>query len=130
MQQKALSILLISLSLSDTLKSQPLKGEITDSTTVPVIYGRYESEYTFDVCTNPTLWQTVSKELNASFVTTDQKYFRTEVPEIEKSFSWEATGWKGERLNAQVLVWSADTLDQVRVDVSNLKKKNRANDQY
>src|SRR5688572_26150879 len=123
MQLKACSILVISLLLSDTAISQPLKGEITDSTIVPVIYGRYESEYTFDVCTNPTLWQTVNKELNASFITTDKKYFRTEVPEIEKSITWEATGWKGERLNAQILVWSADTLNQVRVEVSNLKNK-------
>ena len=37
---------------------------------------------------------------------------------------WEATGWKGERLNTQVIVWSPDTLQQVRFRVSDLKNKN------
>ena len=104
-----------------TASTQPYKGEIKDSTKVPVSYPHYESEYTFDVCTNPSLWQSQTRELNASFVTTDKKYFRTEVPEIEKSVTWEVTGWKGERVNAQILVWSVDTLNQVRVEVSDLK---------
>src|SRR6478752_2685776 len=118
---KIFSLITIGLCLTNTASTQPYKGEIPDSTKVPITNGHYESEYTFDVCTNPSLWQTQNKELNASFVTTDKKYFRTEVPEIEKSFTWEANGWKGERLNAQILVWSVDTLNQVQVEVSNLK---------
>ena len=36
------------------------------------------------------------------------------------STAWEGTGWKGERLNAIILVWSRDPLEQVRLEPSDL----------
>src|SRR2546427_12067899 len=39
---------------------------------------------------------------------------------------WEATGWKGERLNAELVVWSPDTVTQIRVAVSDLVNANGA----
>jgi hypothetical protein len=42
------------------------------------------------------------------------------VPEVRDSESWEGTGWRGERLNALVLVWSRDPLEQVRVTMTDL----------
>ena len=38
--------------------------------------------------------------------------------------AWDATGWRGERLNAVVLVWSPDALEQVRVEVTDLADAN------
>ncbi|PYR87395.1 MAG: hypothetical protein DMF84_31850 [Acidobacteria bacterium] len=56
-----------------------------------------------------------------SFASTDQAYFRSEVPDLpQPSEVWTATGWKGERLNTELVVWSADTVSQIRVAVSNL----------
>ena len=34
------------------------------------------------------------------------------------STGWEGTGWRGERLNAVILVWSRDPLEQVRLETS------------
>ena len=52
--------------------------------------------------------------MHVSFASTDELYFRSEVPELKnETVSWKGTGWKGERLNAVVLVWSPDTLQQV-----------------
>ena len=34
--------------------------------------------------------------------------------------AWKATGWKGERLNAIVLIWSPDALQQVRLEPTDL----------
>ena len=47
---------------------------------------------------------------------------RCEVPSLNQGNGiWEATGWKGERLNAQLLLWSPDTIEQIRFQVSDLK---------
>jgi hypothetical protein len=60
--------------------------------------------------------------LHVSFATTDELFFRSEVPELQKeALTWEGKGWKGERLNIQILVWSPDTLSQVRVTLHDLK---------
>ncbi len=61
------------------------------------------------------------KGLNVSFASTDELYLRCEIPKLQSVVTtWEDTGWKGERLNAQILVWSHDTLEQVRFKVNNL----------
>src|SRR5579871_2597707 len=74
----------------------------------------YLPEYTFDSSMDATRWQQVGHGLQVSFASTDRHYFRTEVPEVPASLVWRATGWKGERLNTMILVWSPDTLQQVR----------------
>ena len=82
----------------------------------------YEPEYTLDRSENPAAWTKEKRGLHISFASTDRLYFRTEVPDLQnEDLSWTATGWKGERLNAQILVWSADTLDQVRFVVNDLR---------
>ena len=48
-------------------------------------------------------------------------YFRSEVPAVGTgATAWKATGWKGERLNAIVLIWSPDALQQVRLEPTDL----------
>ena len=84
----------------------------------------YQEEYTFDTTVDVQKWNTLSNGLNVSFGTTDQLYFRSEVPGVNGNKSLEQTAWKGERLNAQVLVYSKDTIDQVRFVLSDLKGTN------
>src|SRR5206468_11984808 len=83
----------------------------------------FQPEYTFDSPSDPQKWSVQSKGLNVSFATTDQAYFRSEVPDLpQQSQSWEASGWKGERLNAEVVVWAPDSDNQIRIhgrDVDN-----------
>jgi glycosyl hydrolase family 123 len=62
--------------------------------------------------------------LNVGFGSAEKLYFRTEVPEIKAGSAWQVTGWKGERLNTQIIVWSIDTLQQVRFIINDLKSKN------
>lgn len=101
--------------------AQTFKGQIQFSK-IPVPAPHYQQEYTFDTTLNTVAWTKQQKGLHVSFATTDELYFRTEVPELLKeSATWEQTGWKGERLNTQILVWSPDTLNQVRVTVGDLK---------
>jgi glycosyl hydrolase family 123 len=74
----------------------------------------YLPEYTFDYTTDPARWQNEKHGLHVSFAPSDRHYFRTEVPDVTEAATWHAAGWKGERLNALILVWSPDTLEQVR----------------
>lgn len=95
------------------------KGQM-DAARLPVLSPHYQPEYTFDEPTAPAAWKALRGGLHAAFGSTEQAYFRTEVPSQNITATWEATGWKNERLNAQLLVWSPDSLRQVRFTVSNL----------
>src|SRR5215217_1120000 len=102
---------------------QPYKGMLEFSK-LPVPPPHYLQEYTFDTTLNAEAWNIQKKGLHVSFASTDELYFRSEVPELEKeATTWQETGWKGERLNTQILVWSPDTLNQVRFSITDLKNE-------
>ena len=94
-----------------------------DSSLIPRPYLHYQKEYDFDKSSDPAKWLE-QKNLHVSFASTDDAYFRTEVTGIKETKSWTATGWKGERLNTMILIWSADTIDQLRVSLNDLKTAN------
>jgi hypothetical protein len=92
-----------------------------DEQKLPVLGGHYVSEFTFDSSTNIEAW-TGQEGLHVAFGTTDELYFRKEVPQdANLSVTCKYTAWKGERVNAQLLVWSADNLEQVRVQAHDLR---------
>ncbi len=116
-----LCFLLSSICLS--IFGQSHLGQIR-TTGVPIPPQHYQTEYTFDSTINQAAWLSQKPGLHAAFGSTDELYFRTEVPALKnESQSLEVTGWKGERLNAQILLWSPDTLEQVRVVVYDLKNE-------
>jgi hypothetical protein len=80
----------------------------------------YLPEYTFDSTTDAASWLNEKHVPQVSFASTDRHYFRTEVPDVKETTTWQAAGWKGERLNTLILVWSPDTLEQVRFVVHDL----------
>ncbi|HYU36720.1 MAG TPA: hypothetical protein VEL29_02220, partial [Gemmatimonadales bacterium] len=92
-----------------------------DPAKAPVPQQHFQPEYTFDAPGDPQRWSQQPHGLNVSFASTDQAYFRSEVPDLpQPSEVWTATGWKGERLNTELVVWSPDTVSQIRVAVSDL----------
>ena len=118
--KKALLIVCL-LNLIITLAyGQVYKGQV-DFSKIPVPGPHYQEEYTFDTTLNLAAWKAQKKGLNISFVSTDELYFRTEVPELNtEALSWSETGWKGERLNTQILVWSPDTINQLHFKLNDL----------
>jgi hypothetical protein len=95
-------------------------GQIQPSR-VPIPSQHYLDEYTFDAPSDPGRWKKEKAGLNVSFASTDESFLRSEVPSLpSQTLSWEDTGWRGERLNAQLLVWSPDTLEQVRITLNDL----------
>ena len=105
-----------------SLAQQDQLGYI-DSALIPKPNFHYQQEYTFDKSTAPSKWKD-QKDLHVSFASTDEAYFRTEVPVITQSQNWTAAGWKGERLNTMLLIWSADTVNQVRIVFNDLRSAN------
>lgn len=100
------------------VRSQIQKGEV-DVDHLPLSKDHYLPEYGFDR-TDSALWLAATAGLHVSFATSDRHYFRTEPPDVKESSDWHETGWKGERLNAMMLVWSSDTLSQIRFSFHDL----------
>lgn len=118
MMRKVVLIVLAQLLFTGVVFSQVYQGQI-DSSLMPRLSAHYRAEYTFDKPTKPEAWKTQSG-LHVSFGSEDALYFRAEVPAVETENSWSASGWRGERLNTQVLVWSSDTISQVRFKAGDL----------
>ena len=106
-------------AVSASVFSQSRKGVI-DSVLLPRIGPHYQEEYDFDSSTNQQAWIAQPRGLQVSFGSTDELYFRKEVPLTSKVVESQLVGWKGERLNMQVLVWSPDSLTQVRLQIHDL----------
>ena len=99
-----------------------LKRAEVDLTKVPALQPHYQPEYTFDTNTDTAGWAKQKPGLHVAFGSTDELYMRCEVPALKQETEvWQATGWRGERLNAQMLVWSPETQEQVRLHPTDLK---------
>lgn len=86
------------------------RGQI-DISKIPLPVPHYQSEYTYDMTTDTLAWIAQKPGLNAAFGSTDELYLRCEVPQLQDEGQIrEETGWRGERINAQILVWSSDTI--------------------
>ncbi len=67
-------------------------------------------------------WEKVAGPV-VSWGSIDMKYSREEVPETKVSRSLAIKGWRGERVNAQALIWTPYALDSLRFEISDLKYK-------
>lgn len=103
-----LSSLLLSAGLSLSLVS-------CDSGTVRKISS-------FDELPDPTAdtlsdWSEVPRGLHASFVSTDAVFRRSVAPDAAPATSARLEGWRGERVSAQLLLWTASGAEGVEVEV-------------
>jgi hypothetical protein len=121
MRRGLLFFLIGQLTLSSVF-AQGYKGRI-DSSLLPGLSPHYLEEFTFDKPTDPAAWNS-QQGPHVSIGSADELYFRCEVPLTKESGSWAGCGWKGQRVNMQLVVWSADTLEQVRLEISHLRNSN------
>ena len=66
-------------------------------------------------------WDQAGTKLNASWVSSDFGFSRSEVPAVEAVECCNLTAWKGERVSAQILLWSGDAKDGVECQISDFK---------
>lgn len=60
-------------------------------------------------------WSPV-KGLNAAFGSTDQRYAKSAIPTLSPSTSWKGSGWRGETLSAQLVLWSGEPVRQIEFE--------------
>ncbi len=71
-------------------------------------------------------WSAVKSGLHSSFVSIDKRYPKSVAPQISLDKEQSLTGWKGERVSAQVLIWSAQSQKDLKVEVSDFKGQNHS----
>jgi hypothetical protein len=99
--------------------AQTSKGRL-EATVLNVPAPHYLEEFTFDKPVDGAKWNAVKKGLSVSWGSTDAMYFRAEVPIAKEQTVLNEAVWKGERMNAVIVTWSPDTINQVRVSISDL----------
>ena len=73
-----------------------------------------------------TDWTAVSAGLQASIGSIDNLYMQHEVPEVAQSANWSGRAWKGERISAQIVLWSKESVPSVELKLSDFKTENGA----
>ncbi len=68
--------------------------------------------------TNDTLsdWSTVVSGLHSSFISIDIRAPKSVVPELKTRKDEIVTGWKGEKVSAQLLLWTANDINQIELE--------------
>jgi hypothetical protein len=68
--------------------------------------------------TNDTLsdWSNVKVGLHSSFISIDVRAPKSVAPEVEIKKSEKVTGWKGEKVSAQMILWTTADVDQVELE--------------
>ncbi len=66
-------------------------------------------------------WSKVSKNLNVSFGNIDTRYAKSSIPVTEKITVWKGNGWRGERISAQVVLWSTTDIEQVECEFTSFR---------
>ncbi len=63
-------------------------------------------------------WDRAAPGLRGTFGSIDERYGRSEVPDVTPSMRWSGTAWRGERLGAQLLLYSTEPVRQVRLEIT------------
>lgn len=68
-------------------------------------------------------WSAADDAPHASFVTTDLRYAKSQLPDVEPQTTCRLTAWRGERVSAQLLVWSAQPVAEATCEVGRLRSE-------
>ena len=67
------------------------------------------------------IWDKLSAPTQLSWGTTDIRYPKLSIPDVKKSNRGQTKAWKGERVNAQAVLWTKVGLEDASITVSDLK---------
>ncbi|SEG09254.1 DUF4091 domain-containing protein [Parabacteroides chinchillae] len=70
---------------------------------------------------NEAVWNKLPATLQFSWGNTNVRYPKLSIPDVTKSIRWQTDAWKGERINAQAVLWTKTNIEDVTVNVSDLK---------
>lgn len=66
-------------------------------------------------------WSGTPEGLQVSFVSIDRRYPKSVLPEITPRETTKLTGWKGERVSAQLLLWTGEEIEHVGVNFTDFR---------
>lgn len=66
-------------------------------------------------------WSGVPEGLQVSFVSIDRRYPKSVVPAVTPTETDTLTGWKGERVSAQLLLWTGGEIENVKVNFTDFR---------
>ena len=67
------------------------------------------------------IWNKLPASPQISWGSTDVRYVKLNVPKLSQTKTWSTKAWRGERVNAQAIVWTKTGMSDVCVSVSDLK---------
>ncbi|MDR2628191.1 MAG: DUF4091 domain-containing protein [Dysgonamonadaceae bacterium] len=68
-------------------------------------------------------WDKIAGGLHASVGSIDVRYPKSTPPSIARSLAWEGCAWRGERISAQVVLWSKEEVEQIECEFSPFRSK-------
>ncbi len=66
-------------------------------------------------------WNEITPGLHGSFGSIDERYNRSTPQKISISKTWEGTAWRGERTNAQLVLWTSEDVQNVKITSTRLE---------
>ena len=93
----------------------------------PVCYAQQSNitDYTELTDTKPhdseAVWNKITTPTQLSWASTDVRYPKLSIPTVTKTSRWQTKAWKGERVNAQAVLWTTNDLSDATITVSELK---------
>ncbi|GGW45920.1 DUF4091 domain-containing protein [Arenibacter certesii] len=66
-------------------------------------------------------WDAVPKGLQASVTSTNIRFVKSVIPKLEQKTTWTGNAWKGERISSQLVLWSNDSINLVKTEISDFK---------
>ncbi len=67
------------------------------------------------------VWNRMPQTVQFSWTTTDVRYPKRSIPHVQKTTRWQTKAWKGERVNAQALIWTKRDIVDATLTVSDLR---------
>ncbi len=87
---------------------------------VPNLWDNYDELTDAKPHDSEAKWNNLSKPTNFSWASIDTRYNKLNIPDITLSNRWKVKAWKGERVNAQALIWTKNGLSGATLTVSDL----------
>lgn len=69
-------------------------------------------------------WDAIKPGLHAAVGSINMRYPKSSAPVLSSSKSWAGAGWRGERISAQLVLWSKEPVAQIECEFSDFTSKN------
>lgn len=90
---------------------------------IPIVHplGRYTELTDSKPHDTDAAWAKLKSDTNTSWASIDTRYRRNDIPSIKTQGTWSGKAWRGERVNAQALLWTNKELTNVEVTATELR---------